>query len=124
MAGMETTLSATELLSRLSAEDIRRRLSELDAEHRALKTLLRAAVRARSGRRQLAVQGEEAARAWSPPAHIRVHRRPIRRGHRGTGNAGTRNRRGVSRAGFRFRRSAPPILAIPSMQRSERKPLP
>lgn len=59
---MDKTLSATELLSRLSPDDIRRRLSELDAEQRALKTLLRAAVRAQCGRQKPAGKDQEAAR--------------------------------------------------------------
>lgn len=48
---MDTTLSAIELLSRLSADEIRQRLAALEAEQRALKTLLRAAVRNESGKR-------------------------------------------------------------------------
>lgn len=42
--------SAVELLRGLSADEIRRRLTELDAESRALRTLLRAAIRMESGR--------------------------------------------------------------------------
>jgi len=48
---MNTTLSARDVLSRLSADEIRRRIAELDAEQRALKTLLRAAVRNESGKK-------------------------------------------------------------------------
>lgn len=50
---MQNTLSARDLLSRLSAAEIRQRLADLEAEQRALKTLLRAAVRNESGRQKL-----------------------------------------------------------------------
>lgn len=52
IAGMDTTISATELLSRLSADEIRQRLADVEAESRALRTLLRVAVRAESGRKR------------------------------------------------------------------------
>ncbi len=47
---MANEQSATEMLRRLSAQQIRDRLSEIDAEARALKTLLRAAIRLKDGK--------------------------------------------------------------------------
>lgn len=46
------TNNATQLLRSLSAEQIRERLAELAAEEKALRTLLRAAVRYKRGRQQ------------------------------------------------------------------------
>jgi hypothetical protein len=46
--GMKST-SATELLRRLSPDEIRARLGALAAEEKALRTLLRAAVRMERG---------------------------------------------------------------------------
>jgi hypothetical protein len=43
-------LSAVEVLRGLSAEEIRQRLADLDREAKALRTLLRAAVRMESGK--------------------------------------------------------------------------
>lgn len=47
---MANEQSATEMLRRLSAQQIRERLNEIDAEARALKTLLRAAIRMEDGK--------------------------------------------------------------------------
>ena len=54
-----STTFATAILRQLSADDIRRRLSELDGEERALRTLLRAAIRmeAEQPKRQGATNG-------------------------------------------------------------------
>jgi hypothetical protein len=53
---MDTTLSAIELLKRLSSAEIRDRLAKLEAEQAALKTLLRAAVRNEKAQRDSDVQ--------------------------------------------------------------------
>lgn len=52
--------SATDLLRSLSPDEIRRRLVELDAEERALRTLLRAAIRFGLSDERLAQEGERA----------------------------------------------------------------
>jgi hypothetical protein len=43
IAGMDSTPSARELIGRLSADEIRRRIADLVAEQRALRVLLRSA---------------------------------------------------------------------------------
>lgn len=45
--------TASDILRSLSPADIRHRLTELDAEQRALRTLLRAALRIEAGKQQV-----------------------------------------------------------------------
>ena len=47
---MSKTQTATEMLRQLSADEIRKRLSELEAEQKALRTLLQAAIRIGKGK--------------------------------------------------------------------------
>ena len=58
---MDAAISATELLSRLSASEIRNRLAQLDAERRALITLLRAVLRSEKARRSLVTRERQEA---------------------------------------------------------------
>lgn len=53
---MDAQVSARDIISRLSADDLRRRIAEIDAERKALMTLLRAAMRAGARRSQRPVE--------------------------------------------------------------------